>query len=90
MWPFIDRLCNLKGSIVQTKFLEREVRKPDRPEPDITRNKLRKGKCIKIEKLSQPRIILYPGQEENTNTHHQIGEPRKTMMISVSKEADSE
>lgn len=54
--------------MVQAKFLEREVWKPDRPEPDITRDKLRKGKYIKMQKLSQPRILLPRPKEKYEHT----------------------
>ena len=70
--------------MVQAKFLEREVWKPDGPEPDIASNKLRKRNNIKIFKVSQPRLLFYPGQQENANTNHQIGEPSGTN-ISVLK-----
>ena len=70
--------------MVQAKFLEREVWKPDGPEPDIASNKLRKRNNIKIFKVSQPRLLFYPGQQENANTNHQIGEPSDTN-ISVLK-----
>lgn len=65
--------------MVQAKFLEREVWKPDRPEPDITSNKLKKRNSINILKVSQPRLLFYPGQQENANTNHQIGEPSDTI-----------
>ena len=54
--------------MIQAKFLEREVWKPDRPEPDITRNKLRKGKHIKMHILSQPRIFLPRPEEKYEHT----------------------
>ena len=52
------------------KLFEGEVWKPNWPEPDITRNKL---KIYKVSRNLDDHY--YPGQEEDADADHEVGEP---------------